>query len=379
MKKLLLICLSGAFAITACQQGRKSEGSAEKQQQIEKTVFATVETDPMPQTNNEDAADDPAIWIHPTDASLSRIVGTDKKGGLAVYDLQGKELFYYKAGKCNNVDVRYNFTLAGDTLDIVAASNRTTRSLSLFAINPDGSLTDIADSLPTCKMSDEVYGFCLYHSPVSGKFYAFVNSKSGEIEQYELIETPGKKTGIVLVRQFALNSQVEGMVADDETGILYIGQEQKGIFRCSAEPDQKADLQLIAMSDSASNPLIAYDIEGLSIYYATGGKGYLVASIQGNYSYAVFEREGSNRYLTSFKIAGRDAVDAVEETDGLDVTNIPLGKAFPSGVLIVQDGFNKDEAGKDIPQNFKFVDWAQIARLVSPALVVDTTYRSIRR
>jgi 3-phytase len=39
-----------------------------------------------------DAADDPAIWVHPVDPALSLVLGTDKKGGLNVFDLEGKRL-----------------------------------------------------------------------------------------------------------------------------------------------------------------------------------------------------------------------------------------------------------------------------------------------
>lgn len=43
-------------------------------------VSAKVETQSVP--IDGDAADDPAIWVHPTDPSLSTVIGTDKEGGL---------------------------------------------------------------------------------------------------------------------------------------------------------------------------------------------------------------------------------------------------------------------------------------------------------
>ena len=54
-------------------------------------VTATMETAPVP--SEDDAADDPCIWIHPTDPSLSTIIGTHKKegAGLLVYALEGNE------------------------------------------------------------------------------------------------------------------------------------------------------------------------------------------------------------------------------------------------------------------------------------------------
>ena len=53
-----------------------------------------------------DAADDPAVWVNPDDPSKSVIVGTDKEGGLMVYDLAGRQLQYLPVGDMNNVDVR---------------------------------------------------------------------------------------------------------------------------------------------------------------------------------------------------------------------------------------------------------------------------------
>lgn len=77
----------------------------------EAVVAATVETAPVPHTG--DAADDPAIWINPSDPSQSTILGTDKLGGLAVYSLAGAQLQYRPDGEINNIDLRYNFPLGG--------------------------------------------------------------------------------------------------------------------------------------------------------------------------------------------------------------------------------------------------------------------------
>ena len=71
------------------------------------TVMAAVETEPM--RSGGDAADDPAIWLHPVDGAKSTIIGTDKKRGLVVYDLTGRELQYLPDGKLVNVDLRYDF------------------------------------------------------------------------------------------------------------------------------------------------------------------------------------------------------------------------------------------------------------------------------
>src|SRR5262245_50639883 len=97
------------------------------------TVTATVETDPVP--NGGDAADDPAIWVNPADPAQSTIIGTDKRGGLAVYDLSGKQIQYLPDGWMDNVDLRDGFKLGGRIVTIVAASNRKDNSIAVYKIN----------------------------------------------------------------------------------------------------------------------------------------------------------------------------------------------------------------------------------------------------
>ncbi|MBR9998006.1 MAG: phytase [Cyclobacteriaceae bacterium] len=105
-----------------------------------------------------------------------------------------------------------------------------------------------------------------------------------------------------------------------------------------------------------------YDIEGLAIHYGEGGEGFLLASIQGNFSYALFDRHGENRYLGSFIINGKNPPDNAEETDGLEICSLPLGMDFPTGILVVQDGFNYDNA-ELISQNFKYIDLQNVIEL----------------
>ncbi|MBK8426944.1 MAG: phytase [Lewinellaceae bacterium] len=71
---------------------------------------------------------------------------------------------------------------------------------------------------------------------------------------------------------------------------------------------------------------------------------------------------GENRYLGSFKITDFETVDGVEETDGIDVVSVPLGKTFPKGLFVAQDGFNYDQ-GKLQRQNFKMLRWEKIGAL----------------
>jgi 3-phytase len=358
-KSIILIALPGlVFFTNSCN--RPGEGSRKAGEHINNVVTASIETEPTPQGKNDDSADDPAIWIHPENIEQSVIIGTDKKGGLATYDLTGKQLNYYSVGDMNNCDLRTGFPLNGDTIDILAASNRTMQSVSLFKIGENGTLDSIHNHIFKSAMSDEVYGLCMYQSKKTGLFYVFVNGKSGEVEQYELFAIENK-VDAKLVRTLKLATQPEGMVADDETGNLYIGEEVAGIWKFDAEPDGSTEGKFIQKS-SEENPNIKYDVEGLAIYATDSVNGYLIASSQGNFSYAVFERQGENKYLGSFRITD-GTVDGVEETDGLDITTVAL-PGFPKGILVVQDGFNYDGRKKK-SQNYKYISWNEVEKLIS--------------
>lgn len=233
-------------------------------------------------------------------------------------------------------------------------------------IHPDGRLEDLSDDNIISGV-DEVYGFCFYRDKKTDSYYAIVNSKSGMVEQWQLYaedyEIQGK-----LVRSFEVGGQTEGCVVDAEHEWLYIGQEDGGIWRYHANPEYGDKRTLV---DDFSNPQLAADIEGLSIYFAADGKGYLIASSQGNNTYAIYDRI-DNHYIGSFKVIDAE-LGGTEETDGIDVINLNLGPLYPNGFFIAQDGYNYEE-GVLVTQNFKMVPWERIANSFDPPLIIDNSY-----
>ncbi len=108
-------------------------GKAIKNQQIfERSITADAETDPVKAKKGVDAADDPAIWVNENNPEKSLILGTNKKSGLHVYDLQGNELQFLHVGCLNNVDIRDGFFVNNKEVVLVAASNCTLNTISLF-------------------------------------------------------------------------------------------------------------------------------------------------------------------------------------------------------------------------------------------------------
>lgn len=351
--------LRGAAALLVCAAVLHA-GVARAQDAF---VLPTVETDPVPSSG--DAADDAAIWIHPTDPAASTVIGTDKSSGIAVYDLAGQQLHFRPDGELNNVDLRYGFPLDGETRDLVVASNDTSDTLAVYVVDPSTrALVPVAlggGILTTIRP----YGACMYRSPVTGDFYAFVNSRGGVVEQYELVDAGAGFVHGILVRSFDAGSQTEGCVADDETARLYLGEEVVGVWRYGAEPgDGEAR---VAVDTTALGGHLSADVEGLAIYAAGEGTGYLIVSSQGDYAFNLYEREGDNAFVGTFQVVGGVGIDGATGTDGIDVTNVSLGDAFPFGFFVAQDGDNGSEN-----QNFKLVPWDSIAAAFKPPLIVDT-------
>ncbi len=312
----------------------------------------------VPVASPGDAADDPAIWADPSNPANSLIIGTDKKAGLNLYDMQGRVLQHLPDGKMNNIDLREGFMLGGRPVVLVTASDRTNKAVAIYRLDIEARrLIDVADGVQPTGQGDP-YGQCMYRSPRSGKTYVFINDSNGEKRQWELVDAGNGKVRAVRVGDFAFTSQVEGCLADDATGQLYVAEEDVGLWRLSAEPDGGSAMTMIARI--SENPALRDDMEGVGLYDLGDGRGYLVASSQGNDSYAVFRREGDQAYLGSFIVVadGQRGIDGVSETDGLEVTSRNLGPGFEHGALIAQDGRNV-LPGEN--QNFKYVPWASIA------------------
>ncbi len=135
-----------------------------------------------------------------------------------------------------------------------------------------------------------------------------------------------------------------------------------GLWRANAEP--RGGQARTAVDAVATNPRIRDDVEGVGIYDLGGGRGYIVASSQGNDSYAVYRREGNRDYLGSFIVVadGASGIDGISETDGLEVTSRNLGPGLEHGAMIAQDGRNVLPSEN---QNFKIVSWTDIARALN--------------
>ena len=298
----------------------------------------------------EDAADDPAIWRNPADPLASLIVATDKKAGLNVYGLDGALRSSLPAGRVNNVDLRDGATIAGRPGVLVAASDRNefnAGKLALYALDTASArLTELA-RVPA--EVAESYGLCLYRAR-SGTLHAFVVGKDGQIRQLA-IDTSGAQATATIVRRLSLPTQSEGCVADDRTGLLYVGEEGAGVWRFAAEPDAPTQGTLVAPADGKQ---LVVDVEGVAIAAEGADGGHLLVSSQGDSAYAVY-RLPEVAYVGRFRIVASGAIGGTSETDGIEVSTADFGAGLEGGLFVAQDGDNAPMA-----QNFKLVPWSTI-------------------
>jgi len=305
-------------------------------------VIARAQTVPVG-TANEDAADDPAIWRNPADPSQSLIVGTDKKGGLYVYNLAGEELSFLSAPGLNNVDL---IELGGRI--IVAASDRANLAnahISLSVLDPRTSKLTPLDRITVGE--GEGYGICFGGPAADGSVTVYSAPKEGAVYATQL---SGLSSGIVAHETSVLTtvpSQPEGCIVDPRTDTLYIGEENAGIW---AIDTASGDKQMVA---PVGTGMLVADVEGLAIASDGSDGGYLLASSQGDNAFAVYSLP-DYAPLGRFRIA-QGSVGSVEETDGIELDPRGFGPEFPGGLLVAQDGIN--EAGA---QNFKLVRWDEV-------------------
>jgi len=276
---------------------------------------------------------------------------------------------------------------------------------------------------------DTGYGVGLWQD---GKdVYAFVSQRNrSAVQQFKLVGTAGGKVSYVPVRAFLFDAhfslhapgaaairwtpcrenanedpQSEGIIIDAANNRLYVAFETIGVYRIplshklpvamrvgreflfepvksfglpyQAIPDEdefecdhapegvpEAGTVVAAGSDAFAGDNLEVDVEGLAIYDTGGKSGYLIVSSQGDNTFHVFGRRGSNGHLGAFM------VENTGDSDGVAITSTPLGRAFPAGMVAVQNGEAEDPPNTgdingfeyDGSTQFRFVDWKKVAR-----------------
>lgn len=318
-----------------------------------------------------DDADDPSIWLHPTDPSRSLIIGTNKvaapNGALVVFGLDGK-IRQTVAGidRPNNVDIEQGVVINGAPMDLAITTERLQHRLRVFQIAADGSGISQVGVVPVLEGQtgdlSEPMGIALYKRPSDGALFAIVAPKLGPASNYlwqYRIEGDGRG-GIkgTMVRRFGNFSEkaaepgefgeIEAMVVDDALGYVYYSDERYGIHKWHADPDHADAARELAVFGLEGYQM---DREGLGLYVKADGTGYLVSTdqIPTGSIYKLYRREGESGDPHRHVVIA-EAKTNVDETDGLEVTSTPL-PGFPNGLVVAMNSG---------PRNFALFDWDRL-------------------
>lgn len=309
--------------------------------------------------------DDPAIWIHPTDPSKSRIIGTDKHkdGALYVYDLRGKIVRVVgELQRPNNVDVAYGLAYGDTTIDIAVTTERGRDMIRVFSV-PDMIPID-GGGIPVFEGEEEraPMGIALYTAKGadgSTTIDAIVSRKYGPTEGYlHQYRLTTDADGIVrgnLVRTFGAFSgkkEIESIAVDNELGYVYYSDEQVAVRKYYADP-AKGDEELAAISTDD----YAADNEGISIYKHADGTGYILVSDQSASSFRVYPREGSAGDPHTHPLLAILPMSVVE-SDGSDVTSVDLGAPFEEGLFVAMSD----------DKTFQIYSWADLQAVIDAAM-----------
>lgn len=339
--KFYISVLTLLLFISACQQ-------PEETPVVQAPVLPAVVTDsiikPVIVTDTvQYDTDDPAIWINPDDPAKSLILGTDKEvtGALYVFDLNGKiivDKVVRNLKRPNNVDIEYGLMLGGKKTDIAVVTERFTQKLRIFSL-PDMKPVDNGgiDMFmgETGTEYRDLMGIGLYKNR-QGQVYAIVGRKNGPKDgiylwQYLLEDNGNGAVKAKLVRKFGKFSglkEIEAIAIDDELGYIYYSDEGFGVRKYYADPT-KGNEELTVIGSTG----FRQDHEGISIYKLTDTTGYILVSDQQTNRFHIFTREGTKENPNDHKLI-RSIHLATQESDGSDVTAVPLNNTFKKGLFV---------------------------------------------
>lgn len=343
------------FIITLTTLGALSISCSDKLAPVKPNALKPIAvTEPAPHDT-----DDPAIWIHPTDASKSLIIGTDKDtdGGLYVYNLDGKIVTKILGIKRpNNVDIAYGLLLNGKKTDIAVTTEREMNRIRIFSLPDMKPIDNGGITVFDGETERDPMGIALYTRPSDKAIFAIIGRKSGPTDgylwQYKLSDDGSGTVKADVIRKFGKYSakkEIEAIAVDNELGFIYYSDEQSGMRKYIADPDAKNNKELAFFGQNDFKA----DNEGIAIYKKTPTTGYILVSNQQDNTFNVYAREGANGNPNEHTLLAVIPTSTIE-CDGADVTSLNLGPNYPNGMFVAMSN----------GMTFHFYDWNQLQQLI---------------
>ncbi|WP_164000203.1 myxosortase-dependent phytase-like phosphatase [Pyxidicoccus caerfyrddinensis] len=331
-------------------------------QPVSVSVAPVRETQPDPGTV-AGALRDVALWVNPADGGASLLISAydNVNAGLVTFGVDGTQVeAELPDGPALGVALHDDFPLGGGSRTLVVTANPNFNGLGAYRLDPTGADRVVRIGNAGFLTGTQYATVALYRSPTSGRFFVFAGTQGGRLEQFELTGTDGGLTATPARVLATAGGGIAGVVADEESGRLFVTEEGQGLWRYSAETDGGQTRTQIA---SVGNTL-STDVGRVSLYRARNGEGYILVADTASGAFAVFERR-SEALVGKFLVVADGGVDAVDDPVALAVSSRPVGPDFADGLFVAHDGVNG-------PDNLKLVRWSAVANAFSPPLRVDT-------
>lgn len=330
-------------------------------------------------------------------------------------------------GRYNIVDIAYDIEFGGERVDVAVVSDRYNDQLRFFTIDAAGAdaVTPLVEVTapeqsflfsPDRATVDEehtAYGVAVWQPQGGAASVAVTQEGAPMLATARIAEVDGglgytDVTTTVIPSSFPLpdgttwtpcgepgiGPQLEGLTVDQRSSVLYAAQEDVGLWRVQLpfgsaapklidrvkdfgihdayDPETEECEPIDPSAEGFGGSVLEADAEGVDLYYGPGASGYLIVSSQGDDTFAVYQRQGANRLVGSFRVDGVDGADEINGSDGLAVTNRPVG-GYREGLLVTHD---EPETGLDVDAerdatNFSYVAWDEVADALG--LIVDTS------
>ena len=209
----------------------------------------------------------------------------------------------------------------------------------------------------------------MYQSPQTGSF-SVSSTRGRPVAQSVLTDADGDgRIEGTKVRQWDVGTEVEGCVADDELGDLYISEEDVGIWKYGAEPTARRPRPRVAgRPDDRRGRTHQARCRGSDDRLPARRHRLPDRVVAGRVEHAeLLPRLRTTRRQPSSGVQGRERADGrrLRPTDGIDALAADLGPAFPKGLFVCQDNNNTARAPGN--QNFKFVPLERVVGLIQRA------------
>jgi len=304
---------------------------------------------------------DVALWPNSANPAQSLLVVADSTVGLTTYRLNTTEELEVLQGEVAfGVDVKEGFALPGGSVPLVVVANGARQALTAYVVDTVTLRLRRVDT-DTLRVTNFDPRVVALYRAANGQVHAFAADSGGTVQQFELRANATGGVEGTAVRTFEVGGAVSGMVADDLQGVLFVAQQNQGIWRYSAESNGGTARTAVA---SAGQGALAAPLGGLALYSINASGGYLLAASTSGDNVVVYGRQPPHDPVGSFRVIvnATGTIDAVTGPRSIEASSRALGTTYPTGIAIVHDTLNSPA------QNHKLVAWRDLAVAFNPPL-----------